>query len=130
MKMKIITSIAIVASCVGLQVHALAQTQDPGTPAAIAAKVALRGEAQGIQITEIRITRPNDILVVAADMVNSTTADRVVFYRFRWVDSNGNQVGDGEAWKQMSILGRGQQTVKSVAPTHKATDFKLEMNVN
>ncbi|MFZ4699569.1 MAG: YcfL family protein [Candidatus Methylumidiphilus sp.] len=128
MNKKIIGSIAIIANC--LAVQAYAQVQDPGTSPAIAAKVALRGDAHGIQITEMRITRPNDILVVAADMLNSTSADRMVFYRFRWLDSVGNQVGDGESWKQMGILGHGQQTVKSVAPTNKATDFKLEMNVN
>ena len=39
------------------------------------------------------------------------------------------QVGDGESWKQMSVLGLGQQTVKSVAPTSAAVDLRLEMNV-
>ena len=128
MNKRIFRSIAIIVGCLALQANA--QVHDAGTPSAVAAKVALRGEAQGIQITEMRITRPNDILVVAADMLNSTSADRMVFYRFRWLDSVGNQVGDGESWKQMGILGHGQQTVKSVAPTSKATDFKLEMNVN
>ena len=39
------------------------------------------------------------------------------------------QVGDGESWKQMTVLGLGQQTVKSVAPTSAAVDLRLEMNV-
>ncbi|MBP9896414.1 MAG: DUF1425 domain-containing protein, partial [Giesbergeria sp.] len=54
---------------------------------------------------------------------------RTVFYRFRWLDNVGNQVGDGESWKQMAVLGLGQQTVKSVAPTSAAQDFRIEMNV-
>jgi uncharacterized protein YcfL len=116
------------ATCLALS--AQAQTQDPGTPSAVAAKVALRGESQGVRVSEIRITRPNDILVVQADLANAERGDRTVFYRFRWLDSVGNQVGDGESWKQLGVMGMGQQTVKSVAPTGAATDFRLEMNVN
>jgi uncharacterized protein YcfL len=115
------------ATCLALT--AQAQTQDPGTPAAVAAKVALRGEAQGVRVSEMRITRPNDILIVQADLVNGERGDRMVFYRFRWLDSVGNQVGDGESWKQLGVLGKGMQTVKSVAPSGAATDFRLEMNV-
>lgn len=106
------------------------QNHDPGTPPAVAAKVALRGDAQGVKISEIRMIRPNDILVVQADMASVVPQDRTVFYRFRWLDGSGNQVGDGESWKQMTLLGLGQQTVKSVAPTGAASDFRLEMNVN
>ncbi|MNY70523.1 hypothetical protein D3C86_2086760 [compost metagenome] len=77
----------------------------------------------------MRIVRKNDILVVQADMANMGRTDRTVFYRFKWLDQVGNQVGDGESWKQMSVLGLGQQTVKSVAPTSAAVDLRLEMNV-
>ena len=119
----------LVLCAASLALIAQAQSQDPGTPAAVAAKVALRGESQGVRVSEIRITRPNDILVVQADLANGERADRTVFYRFRWLDTVGNQVGDGESWKQMGLLGKGQQTVKSVAPSGTATDFRLEMNV-
>ena len=121
-------SLTLAALCLALA--AQAQNQDPGTPAAVAAKVALRGESQGVRVSEMRITRPNDILVVQADLANGDRNDRTVFYRFRWLDSVGNQVGDGESWKQMGVMGLGQQTVKSVAPSGAATDFRLEMNVN
>ena len=106
-----------------------AQMHDPATPIAVAGKVALRGEANNIAVREIRIVRKNDILVVQADMANMGRSDRTVFYRFRWLDNVGNQVGDGESWKQMAVLGLGQQTVKSVAPTSAAQDFRIEMNV-
>lgn len=102
---------------------------DPSTSAAIAAKVALRGDANGIRISEIRAVRRNDILIVQSDLVNVGNTDRTVFYRYRWLDNNGSQVGDGESWKQMAMLGQAQQTVKSVAPSSVVTDFRLEMNV-
>ena len=106
-----------------------AQQHDPATPLAVASKVALRGEANSIAVREMRIVRKNDILVAQAAMANMGRSDRTVFYRFKWLDNVGNQVGDGESWKQLSMLGLGQQTVKSVAPTAAAVDLRLEMNV-
>ena len=122
-------AIGCAALVMGLATSAGAQQHDPATPPAVASKVALRGEANGIAVREMRIVRKNDILVVQADMSNMGRSDRTVFYRFKWLDNVGNQVGDGESWKQMSVLGLGQQTVKSVAPTAAAVDLRLEMNV-
>ncbi len=119
----------VCAALITLATGASAQQHDPATPLAVASKVALRGEANGIAVREMRIVRKNDILVVQADMANMGRTDRTVFYRFKWLDNVGNQVGDGESWKQMSVLGLGQQTVKSVAPTGAAVDLRLEMNV-
>lgn len=116
---------ALVASLT-LVAHA---QHDPGTPLAVAAKTMLRGDAQGVKIAEMRAVRRNDILSVQTDLVNVGNSDRVVFYRYRWLDNVGNLVGDGESWKQMGLMGQGQQTVKSVAPMSSAVDFRLEMNV-
>ena len=108
---------------------AQAQQHDPATPLAVAAKIELRGEARSIAVREMRIVRKNDVLVVQGDLANQGRSDRTVFYRFKWLDSVGNQIGDGESWKQTTVQGLGQQTIKSVAPTGAATDFRLEMNV-
>lgn len=111
-----------------LALTAFAQ-HEPGTSAAVAGKVALRGDANGVRITEMRAVRRNDILIVQSDLYNVGNTDRTVFYRYRWLDSIGSQVGDGESWKQMTLMGQAQQTVKSVAPSSVVTDFRLEMNV-
>lgn len=121
---------ACALACALVAGGALAQSGTPaGTPAAVAAKIQLRGDANDIVIPEIRIVRRNDVLVVQADMKSTTDSNRTVFYRFRWLDSSGNQVGDGESWKQMTVLGRQMQTVKSVALHSSAVDFRIEMNV-
>lgn len=99
------------------------------TSPAVASKLMLRGDSFGVKVNEMRIMRKNGILVVQADLYNTTRADRTVFYRFSWTDDVGNQVGDGESWKQMGLYGLQQQTIKSVAPLATATDLKLEMNV-
>ena len=116
----------VLTSTLALTVHA---QHDPATPAKVAAKITLRGDANSVQIPEMRVVRRNDILSVQADLSNLGNTDRTVFYRFRWLDTVGNQVGDGESWKQLGLLGRAQQTVKSVAPSSVVTDFRLEMNV-
>jgi len=118
----------LLALTVMLALNAQAQ-HEPATPASVAAKVALRGDANGVRIPEMRVVRRNDILMVQADLANMGNTDRMVFYRFRWLDTVGNQVGDGESWKQMSLLGQGQQSVKSVAPSSVVTDFRLELTV-
>ena len=96
---------------------------------ALAAKLALRGKPNGIKVSEMRLVRKNDVLVVQADLQNVKDKDRVVFHRFKWLDANGNQVGDGESWKQTPVMGQQTQTIKSVAPTSSAVDLRLEMNV-
>ena len=101
----------------------------PPPPPPVAAKGALRGDAQSIAVREMRIVRKNDVLVAQADLSNLGRSDRTVFYRFQWLDNVGSQMGDGESWKQLGVLGLGRQTVKSVAPSNAATDFRLEMNV-
>lgn len=108
-----------------------AQAQPPNneTSSAIASKLVLRGDPFGVKVSEMRITRKNDVMVVQADLFNTTLSNRTVFYRFRWLDNMGNQVGDGESWKQMGVYGQQQQTIKSVAPTSAAIDLRLEMNV-
>lgn len=119
----------VCAALMSLADAARAQLHDPATPPAVAAKIALRGEAQRIAVREMRIVRKNDILTVQADMSNTGRSDCTVFYRFQWLDHLGGPVGDGESWKQIGVLGLGQQTVKSVAPTSAAVDLRLEMNV-
>ena len=120
--------IAVALTCFAGFANA-AQLSANETSPAVAAKVALRGDAFGVKVSEMRITRKNDILVVQADLYNTKSENRTVFYRFRWLDSAGNQVGDGESWKQIGLYGLQQQMVKGVAPSAAASDLKLEMNV-
>lgn len=109
---------------------AQAQYHDPATPPAVADKLFLTSDAKGVAVTEMRIQPKNGVLVVQADLLNMRHNERMVYYRFRWVDSAGNQVGDGESWKQLPLMGMGRQTVKGVSPSSEANDFQLEMNVD
>lgn len=109
---------------------AQAQYHDPATPPSVASKVFLTTDAHGIAVTEMRIQRKSDVLLVQADLANMRYDTRTIYYRFRWTDEAGNQVGDGESWKQMHLNSMGRQTIKSVAPSSAAADFQLEMSVD
>jgi uncharacterized protein YcfL len=118
------------AALLAAPLAALAQYDPaPPSPPAVAAKLAPRGDIKGIRVYEIRLVRRADVLVVESEFRNTENKDRQVFYRYRWIDSGGMQVGDGESWKQLPVYGQQTQVVKSVAPTSAATDFRLEFNV-
>ena len=109
----------------------LAQSNNPAPPSppAVAAKLATRGDIKGVRVYEIRMVRRSDMLVVEADIQNTENEDRFVYYRYKWLDGGGMQVGDGESWKQLKVMGQQTQTVKGVAPTSAGADFRLEFNV-
>ena len=101
----------------------------PPSPPAVAAKLAARGDLKGIRVYEARMVRRNDMLVVEAAIKNTMNDDRFVYYRFKWLDGGGMQVGDGESWKQLKVMGQQVSTVKAVAPNSNGADFRLEFNV-
>ncbi|MFZ6675288.1 YcfL family protein [Undibacterium sp. Xuan67W] len=94
----------------------------------IAAKLMVRGELQGLQVVDLRSQRKNDVMVVQAEVTNTDVKDLRLYYRFRWTDAAGMQVGDGEVWKPMTFLGKQTQFIKSTAYGPQATDFKIEMS--
>ncbi len=111
---------------------ATAQTRGdtaPPSPPAVAAKLATRGDLKGVRVYEMRMVRRNDTLVVEADISNTMNDDRFVYYRFKWLDAGGMQVGDGESWKQLKVMGQQVQTVKGIAPHANGADVRLEFNV-
>ena len=100
----------------------------PAVSAGIGSKLIVRGELKGLQATDLRAQRRNDVLVVQAEVVNTQPRDLRLYYRFRWVDANGMQVGDGEVWKPLVFLGLQTQFLKGTAYGPQATDFQIEMS--
>ncbi|MFZ6776548.1 YcfL family protein [Undibacterium sp. Ji83W] len=119
-------STVLLAACFTTPVFAqdIPNASSPG----IAAKLMVRGKLEGVQVTDLRSQRKNDVLVVQAEMVNLTNRDVRVYYRFRWTDAAGMQVGDGEVWKPLMILGQQSQFIKSTAYGPQATDFRIELS--
>ena len=114
---------AIAAAC------QLAMAQTAPEPGSAASKLMLRGQDYGVKIVDMRAQKRSDILVVQTELQNTEKSDRQVYYRYRWLDASGMQVGDGEAWKPLLIYGEQSQYVRGTAPGMNVVDFRLEMNV-
>jgi uncharacterized protein YcfL len=119
----------LVLACSLAMAGVAAQAQvAPAVSAGIASKLLIRGNLQGLQMIDLRSQRRNDVLVVQAEITNTQTNDLRLYYRFRWTDVNGMQVGDGEVWKPMTFLGLQSQFVKGTAYGPQAVDFLIEMS--
>lgn len=120
---------ALAATCLAASVMPASAEDIPNAASpGIAAKLYVRGTLEGVQVTDLRSQRKNDVMVVQAELINLTNRDVRVYYRFRWTDAAGMQVGDGEVWKPLMILGQQSQFVKGTAYGPQATDFKIEMS--
>ncbi|MBC3936384.1 YcfL family protein [Undibacterium rugosum] len=124
---RVIAISALLAACWMAPAHA-ANDIPNASSAGIAAKLMVRGTLEGVQVVDLRSQRRNDVMVVQAEMLNLTDKDVRVYYRFRWTDAAGMQVGDGEVWKPLTILGRQSQLIKGTAYGPQASDFKIEMS--
>lgn len=123
-----LSAAGLLLACATLAPLAAADDVPSAASPGIAAKLMVRGTLEGVQVTDLRSQRKNDVMVVQAEMVNLTNYDVRVYYRFRWTDAAGMQVGDGEVWKPLTILGRQSQLVKGTAYGPQASDFRIEMS--
>jgi uncharacterized protein YcfL len=121
-------TIVVAASLLAASAMAQAETLPPAVSSGIAAKLIIRGDLKGLQVTDLRSQRKNDVLVVQATANNTGRSDLRLYYRFRWTDSNGMQVGDGETWKPVLFLGLQSQILNGVAYGPQAVDFNIEMS--
>lgn len=118
----------LASSLLALSLGAGAKTAEPAASAGIAEKLILRGGLKGLQVVDLRALKKNDILVVQAEIQNTKSKDLRLYYRFRWIDEDGMQVGNGEVWKPLMFLGKQSQFIKGIAPSPKVADFEIEMS--
>lgn len=118
----------LASSLLALSLGADAKTAEPAASEGIANKLIVRGGLKGLQVVDLRALRKNDMLVVQAEIQNTNKKDLRLYYRFRWVDEDGMQVGNGEVWKPLMFLGKQSQFIKGTAPSPKAADFEIEMS--
>jgi hypothetical protein len=119
---------AAFACALGLASIAVQAQVPPAVSPGMASKLIVRGDLQGLQMIDLRSQRKNDVMVVQAEITNTQPGDLRLYYRFRWTDANGMQVGDGEVWKPMTFLGLQSQFIRGTAYGPQATDFLIEMS--
>lgn len=102
------------------------QTPAPGSAAS---KIQLRGVANEVKVVDIRAQKRAGLLTVQTEVVNDAATNRTLYWRYRWLDEAGMQVGDDESWKPLQLLGHQSSMLRGSAIQPRATDFRLEMNV-
>lgn len=93
-------------------------------------KVEQLGKPDFLVVDEIRATRRNGLLMIQATIVNTDNQSRHMRYRFRWIDTQGFDVGPEESWKPLVVHGKQSQRIQTIAPTPQATDFSLQIHAD
>ena len=88
-------------------------------------KIEEQGRMNNLKVTDLRATRRDNLLRVQAEVSNISNGNQQLYYRFKWLDQDGFTVWDEEPWKPMIVYGSQKQVISVVAPTFKATDFRL-----
>lgn len=98
----------------------------PPVPGSAASKVAILGQLDDVQIGQMRVARENGFLTVKVALSNTSRSNRTLYYRFAWLGDDGFPVAAEEAWKTTTLYGKQATFLPAIAPSPKATDFRLE----
>lgn len=93
----------------------------------ISSKIEHLGDLKNLTVPDIKVRDKNGFLDIQADFVNSSANNQKVYYRFKWLDSEGFEVWAEEQWKLITMIGKQKVAVKGEAPTSQAKDFKIEL---
>lgn len=94
---------------------------------ALESKLEQLGKMDNIKVESMRVVKRNDLLNIQTELSNTAVSQQVMFYRFKWLDASGFQVGGEETWKQLVIYGKERKSIQTVAPTPQAADFRIEV---
>lgn len=118
-------TIALTAFCI-----MTAQAQTSYTGAQLNERVVFQdNHTQGVQILSMQSAAQNNALGVQAQIQNTSANNRHVYYRFRWLDNTGVQIGGNNTWRPVLMTPNQTQTIRDTAPSANAVDFRIEMKV-
>jgi len=92
----------------------------------INSKIERLGRIKRLRVIDLRTAQRDGLLQVQAILENGRKHQDIV-YRAKWLDKDGFSVWSEEAWKPLSLYARQKQNLLFVAPTPKATDFRIEL---
>ncbi|MFJ4144476.1 YcfL family protein [Pseudomonas sp. NPDC089734] len=121
MRIKILgaLALALLAGCA---------TPPPPAPGSAASKVVAMGDIDHFEVGAMRVARENGFLTVKAQLSNTSSRNKTLYYRFAWLGNDGFPVADEESWKSLMVYGSQSTTVSAIAPVPQATDFRIEIN--
>lgn len=109
----------------GAVVVASAAPPPANSGGSIASKIEELGKMTYLKVTDLRAVKRNGLLNIQTEVTNSDNKNQQLYYRVKWLDNTGLSVWEDEPWKPLIIYGKQKQIISLVAPTPKATDFRL-----
>ncbi|RJX34206.1 MAG: DUF1425 domain-containing protein [Oxalobacter sp.] len=84
-------------------------------------------DTDAVKVTDMRSIVAGGLLTAQVTVKNKG-AKKPVYYRFRWVNKVGMQIGGEEAWKPLTIGTDQSGVLTGIAPHPSVTDFKFELS--
>lgn len=114
-----VVALALLAGCA---------TPPPPEPGSAASKVLATGPIKDVAIGPMRMARENGFLTVSAQLSNTDTHNRTLYYRYLWMGPEGFPVAEADTWKSLTLYAGQTSFVPAIAPVPQAVDFRLEIN--
>ena len=111
--------LALIAASAALSMSASA--------AGIADKLEQLGEMTYLKVSEMRVAKRDGLLAVQVEVSNTDASNQQLYYRFKWLDESGFSVWGEAASKPVLIYGKQKKMINEVAPTPRASDFRMEV---
>ncbi|MDB2385922.1 YcfL family protein [Shewanella sp.] len=85
-----------------------------------------KGFAKDVTLQSVITRAEGDMLEGSATIINQSSTDLRLQYKFSWYDTNDMSIDDeGVSWKSVKLHGKQRLQVSSVAPNTQATRFEL-----
>ncbi len=97
----------------------------PDSDIQFAGKIEELGKMTHLRVNDLRSVVRQGLLTIQTEISNTSTSNQNLFYRFKWLDNSGFSVWEDEPWKPLTFYGKQKQSITVVAPSPKATDFRL-----
>lgn len=85
------------------------------------------GQANAVEVRELRAITRGDRLEVQATLFNNRGRRDIVLYRMRWLDRAGVRVGQYSPWDSETLEGFQSSVLTFRAPSALMTDFRIEI---
>jgi uncharacterized protein YcfL len=86
------------------------------------------GPIENVAIGPMRMARENGFLTVNAQLSNTDTHNRTLYYRYLWLGPEGFPVAEADTWKSLTLYAEQTRFLPAIAPVPQAVDFRLEIN--
>ena len=82
-----------------------------------------------VGVSSIASARNGTALYVYPTFSNSGPSRQDVYFRVRWLDNSGSEIGRGEPWRHLALGGRAMEPVVLSTPLETASDYLLQVSV-